>query len=55
MKKEIKKFISFFYKKEVETNDSISWDCFYDILGKGLTNCHQKSTQKYTILHKSTS
>lgn len=38
MKKEIKKFISFFYKKEVETNDSISWDCFYDILGKGFDN-----------------
>jgi len=35
MKKEIKKFVSFFYKKEVETNDSIHYDCFCDILGKG--------------------
>lgn len=33
MKKDKKLFLTLLYKKEIETNDSISWDCFYDIFG----------------------
>jgi len=34
MKKQEKNYISFRYRKEIETDDCISWDCFTDIFGK---------------------
>jgi hypothetical protein len=37
MKKD-KLFLTLLYKKEIETNDSIEWDCFYDIFGDGFDN-----------------
>lgn len=38
MKKDKKLFLTLLYKKEIETNDSIRWDCFYDIFGDDFDN-----------------
>jgi len=55
MKKEIKRFITFLYKKEIETNDSIRWDCFYDILGKDFDKKEDVYPEEISIYGKNMS
>ena len=53
MKKQIKKYLTFFYKKEVETGDSISYDCHQDIFGKGFNNDGENHPEEIFIRNKS--